>query len=360
MAAAPHPPPTQQPKDSKRAQESFGDSEDVKRVPGGRSRGGRHSPTTLTTAGDCRSIPRPRPFRPTRSRPRSKRGSPASRQLIPRGAVLESGALREEATRRDSRASITVDDRGRRSPVGRRRGTTLRPASSWCSPHGSPARPANAGCAAGASIVRRLQPEACRPDRAPRPQPTAQDESESELPIAVDPVVCRHHWRRRPLPAPLTSLPRSPHPSVRGVGAARLLRLSRLLGRRFRNAHACNRQLGHPADDSPGNTGRGRSTPGDEHRRGTGLPSSRRRTGVSPPSRRRLIPVQRDNADSDGARARHPAVEHQRYPRRRLAPPSGRRRKPAAAECWRYPTSAFWESARPGAFMSRRQRSGGS
>ena len=53
-------------------------------------------------------------------------------------------------------------------------------------------------------------PRPCRPDRAPRPQPAAQDESESELPIAVDAVVHRHHCRRRPLRAPSTSLSRSP------------------------------------------------------------------------------------------------------------------------------------------------------
>jgi hypothetical protein len=80
--------------------------------------------------------------------------------------------------------------RGAELRCGRRRAG----APQWS---GSPARPTNAGGAAGASIVRRLQPRPCRPDRAPRPQPAAQDESESERPIAVDPVVRRHHWRRR-------------------------------------------------------------------------------------------------------------------------------------------------------------------
>jgi len=38
-------------------------------------------------------------------------------------------------------------------------------------------------------------PRPCRPDRRPRPQPAAQDESESELPIAVEPVVHKHDRR---------------------------------------------------------------------------------------------------------------------------------------------------------------------
>ena len=43
--------------------------------------------------------------------------------------------------------------------------------------------------------------------------------------------------------------------------------------------HAGNRQLGHPADDSLGDTGRGRSGPGEEPRRRTRLPSSRGPSG---------------------------------------------------------------------------------
>ena len=131
-------------------------------------------------------------------------------------------------------------------------------------PHrsGSPARPANAGCAADARLCDSYNPRPCRPDRAPRPQPAAQDKSESELPMAVDPVVHRHHWRRRPLRAPSTSLSRSPHPSVRGLGAARLLRLSHLLGRRFRNATraAVVRRQPHPGRGCDGGTTRRQPT----------------------------------------------------------------------------------------------------
>ena len=126
--------------------------------------------------------------------------------------------------------------------------------------------------------------------------------------------------RRRPVLArnrdPANSVPCRvrPHPGVWGLGSATTASALAAAPASLCLCHACNRQLGHPADDSPGNTGRGRSTPGEEHRRGTGLPSSRRRTGVSPPSRRRLIPLQRDNADSDEPRARHPAVEHSATP----------------------------------------------
>jgi hypothetical protein len=68
-------------------------------------------------------------------------------------------------------------------------------------PHrsGSPARPTNAGCAARASTVGRLQPRPCRPHRAPGPQPAAQDESESERAIAIDPVVHRPYGGCRPV-----------------------------------------------------------------------------------------------------------------------------------------------------------------
>jgi hypothetical protein len=50
------------------------------------------------------------------------------------------------------------------------------------------------------------------------------------------PRVHRHHCLRRPQRAPSTSPSRSPNPSVRGPVAARLLRLSRLLGPRYRKA----------------------------------------------------------------------------------------------------------------------------
>jgi len=69
-----------------------------------------------------------------------------------------------------------------------RRGTALRPTSSWCSP------PGRKSCSSGSTLAvlraPRLcdshNPRPCRLDRAPRPQPGAQDKSESELPIAVE------------------------------------------------------------------------------------------------------------------------------------------------------------------------------
>jgi hypothetical protein len=57
--------------------------------------------------------------------------------------------------------------------------------------------------------------------------------------------VHRHHWRRRPPGAPSTSPWRSPNPSVRDPGAARLPQLSRLLGPRYRNATNAMTRSGH-------------------------------------------------------------------------------------------------------------------
>ena len=54
------------------------------------------------------------------------------------------------------------------------------------------------------------------------------------------------------------------------------------------------RQVDHPADDSLGDTGRGRWRPGEERRRGRGLPSSRKtadvaRTSINSPQTSRSI-----------------------------------------------------------------------
>jgi len=157
----------------------------------------------------------------------SRLGGPTSGWHLPSRSGAAAWARSDEtpALQRTGSSAIPKDGAFSSSPASQPprtvRGTALRPTSSWCSP---PERKSSSSgqrplCGRRLDRATPTTRRLCRPDRAPRPQLAGHDESESELPIAVDPDVHRHHWRRRPPRAPSTSLSRSPHPSVRGLGA---------------------------------------------------------------------------------------------------------------------------------------------
>ena len=129
---------------------------------------------------------------------------------------------------------------GRRWPLpqGTRRGTALRPTSSRCSSPEWKSRSSGQrwrccrrlDCAT--PTTRGLVAPIARHHRSPPPKTKAKVSCRSPSTrrcIGITGAVDRSEHQS-------TSLSRSPHPSVRGLGAARLLRLSRLLGRRSRNA----------------------------------------------------------------------------------------------------------------------------
>jgi len=122
-------------------------------------------------------------------------------------------------------------------PEWTRRGTAMRPTSSWCSPPERKSCPSGQRCLCcrrldcATPTTRGLVGPIARHDRSPPPKTKAK-------------VSCRSPSNRSCISTtgaidrcePSTSLSRSPHPSARGVGTARVLLVSGLLGRRFRNA----------------------------------------------------------------------------------------------------------------------------